>query len=135
MWKRDKSPLMIAIRCGHIDAVKLLIEHGANVNVRWSDAYGYDYTALWLVSGNKNPTMIDIVSVLLKNGADPNLVSGGFLYAPLHRAACADNLEVAILLICYGADVNIRTVHGETPIQIAIQHKSEQVLGYLMNIC
>ncbi len=41
----------------------------------------------------------------------------------MHKAADEDHKEVAELLIAEGADVNAKTRHGQTPLNLAIQLK------------
>ena len=60
----DKTPLHLAVESGSVEAVQLVIRHGAWVNVRKSNGE----TALFeaTVAGR-----IDIVKALLQHGAEP----------------------------------------------------------------
>ena len=66
----DYTPLIMAIENGNIDAVELLIESGANVNVQTQGRRSIQTTALIEASQNGN---VEIVRLLLENGADPNI--------------------------------------------------------------
>src|SRR5204863_9300522 len=63
---RGQTVLMTASRSGHVAAVRALLEHGATVDAQ-EDLLGE--TALtWAAAENH----ADVVSLLLKAGADPN---------------------------------------------------------------
>src|SRR5437879_7404602 len=61
------TPLMRAAGNGHVEIVKLLIEHGADVNVRDTDKHNAGHTALM------HTTHLEIIELLLKHGGDPNI--------------------------------------------------------------
>jgi ankyrin repeat protein len=61
---------------------------------------------------------IETVIKLLTSKVDVNqLDSDG--YAPLHLAIIADLDDMASLLLEYGADINLSTQHGDTPLHLA----------------
>ncbi len=60
-------------------------------------------------SGNE-----EIVTLLLENGANPN-IPGGHNETPLHDAVACNRTNIARLLVSYGADVNARNSRGLTP--------------------
>ena len=49
----------------------------------------------------------------------------------MHKAADEDHKEVAELLIAEGADVNAKTRHGQTPLNLAIQLKQTELADLL----
>ncbi|KAJ7256364.1 ankyrin repeat-containing domain protein [Mycena rebaudengoi] len=89
------NPLEVASRCGHIEIVRLLLEHNANPNIgialyaaaEWSD------------------DRADIVRLLLEKGADPNRRSPSG-DTPLRIACLYHHREIVRLLIEHGADPN-----------------------------
>ena len=62
---------------------------------------------------------IDVVKVLLHEGADVNKQNYDYKKTPLHWAAQNNKTEVARLLIQNGADVNIRNKRNKTPLDDA----------------
>ncbi len=110
------SPLLFAVRAGAMDAVKALLEAGANVNDVLSDGQ----SALVLAVSNAH---WELAGVLLDAGADPNLAGAG--WNALHQAVRqrrpniglppapsptgkVDSIEIIKKMIAHGADVNAR---------------------------
>jgi len=58
--------------------------------------------------------MVDIVTLLLENGANVN-VPGENNECPLHDAVACNRLDIVQMLVSRGADVNARNSRGLTP--------------------
>jgi len=71
------TPLLFAVRGGHLEAVRLLVEAGADVN----DTLSNGASALVVATANAHWELAD---VLLDRGADPNLAGAG--WNGLHQA-------------------------------------------------
>lgn len=78
----------------HLDFIKVLLDHGANVNARVKD--------------NTLSRTIFTMQWFLEDGA-----------TPLVRAAQSSDLTLMKLLLAYGADPMIATVHGDTALTAA----------------
>jgi ankyrin repeat protein len=91
------TALMFAARVGDLDATKLLVSAGANVNDQ--DAWGITPMVMAAHSGYR-----EIVEFLLRHGADPNLAGAGF--AALHIAIMRRDEQMARALLAHGADPN-----------------------------
>lgn len=123
-----RSPLRYAARAKYKEAVKLLLDHGADAN-----DYGIEclpkrhcsglHTALHeaadLTDNDKKleTVSVEIVSLLLQRGANPN-VSDEMGHTPLFFAIYTSNLKAAEVLIRAGANPNIGRA-GSKPIEIA----------------
>lgn len=90
--KNNKYPLIEALIPGHLEAVKLLLDVGANPN-----------SALMCASRKSNREMVES---LLNAGGDANMNIHGL--TPLLGAVCYCNLEVVELLLDHGADINAK---------------------------
>ncbi|MBE6838406.1 MAG: hypothetical protein E7507_02520 [Ruminococcus sp.] len=122
------TALMYAVNGGHVETVKLLIENGADVNVRdCSDMnllmYLYDYN----YANTPSPTdeeIIAIAELLIENGVDVNATDKYgqtvLKYAVNHKAK---NYEAISFLIENGADVNAIDESGQTVFDYAMKEE------------
>jgi len=88
------------------------INNGAEIDVQ----NHYGKTALYIAVDEQ---MVDAVKVLLKNGASPDLQENELNWGALHKAVFHGNVEIVSSLIDSGADVNLLTSDGDTPLHMA----------------
>ncbi len=124
-YKKDTA-LLIAIQKNKIDAVKFLLENGADPNYQRPDSI----TPLRSAIDNENEK---IVALLLENGADVNIDNANG-WVPLMSAARSGNLSIVKMLIDKGANVYARTLNGYTPSAIALQYENFHIKDYLQSI-
>ena len=111
---RYHFPLLAALCEDHVEVAELLIENGANVDVR--DMTGK--TILLKALSQPQHNLVSIVKFLLKYGADVNAKDNA-LGSSLHLLAeYGGDLEVAQMLVNHEADVNSRDNNGKTPFHI-----------------
>ena len=97
----SRTPLHLASDDGNVEVTEELIKHKADIN-----AVGeFGATPLYHAVDNDDT---EVAKVLLRHHADPNL-TGEYLLAPLSRA---QSVEMAELLIDYGADLDHKRVNG-----------------------
>jgi ankyrin repeat protein len=141
------TPLLMALLNAHFDVAKLLIEAGANVNTWdwWGRQPVYaavDYNTLPHGGRPDRPsldttTSLDIIELLLENGANPNsqlkLLQPyrdlgadrgadpilGIGTTPLIRAAKAGDVPAVQLLLEHGALTDLPQAAGITPLMAA----------------
>jgi ankyrin repeat protein len=87
----SKTPLLYATREGHLDVARLLVDHGA---------------ALELADGNGVTPLINAI------------VNASIIR--VNRTGTSDHLKIARLLLDAGADVNATDWYGETPLWAAV---------------
>jgi ankyrin repeat protein len=115
-WSPDEGqPLHFAAYFGHLEAARLLLERGAEVETR---APGFNGVApLNSAAANDrkaNEVCTALALLLLEHGADPHATQGGGATA-LHSAAMTHNAELVELLVARGADPDAATDDGRTP--------------------
>jgi len=77
----------------------------------------------------------ELVKLLAEKGnsmmTNATNLTNGMGYSPLHLACAWNQLEVVRNLIINGADIQLKTLHGEKPIDIAKRYQFEQIVEYL----
>lgn len=155
-YRPDAStPFMFAARQGHLEAVKTLLELGADVNDQLSNRTG----ALVLAISNAH---FELAAFLIDKGADPNADGQG--WAPLHQLArtrkgldvnrypwpevtgTMSGLELARKLVKAGADINRKAARkiaddvrnnfgpGATPFALAAKGSDLELLKVLKEL-
>ena len=127
---RSKSlwtPLYIAALRKEPEAVKVLLEYNADTNLQNIDGETPLYEALDSFLEEK---VVDIVRRLLEHGADPNIRTNHT--TPLHQASSHGFLEVARLLLRYGAKVDEKDKEGRTPLQVVASKRHEEMTKLLV---
>lgn len=93
------TPLLLAAHSGRIDKVRFLLAQGANP--RYVSPQGY--TVITTLPGSPDPAHLEILELLLRAGADPNVTSA-YGETPLRNAIREGNFAAVRLLLEHGAD-------------------------------
>ena len=139
------SPLVMASMNGHFDLAKLFVDWGADPNLSNTLGLTALYAALdlewapkgWFPApgvGQEKVTYLHLMKALLEAGANPNARIAKKLWfrsfgdhswvdtagsTPFWRAAQSSDVEAMRLLVEHGADPDIPTFHGTTPLMAA----------------
>ena len=116
-----KFPLLAALVGKHIRVAEILLEHGANVDIRGLRERG---------PLHKSIANVGMVRSLLNKGADVNCRQDD-LRTPLHLAAHCGELEAAQVLIEHKADVDSQDDGGHTPLHLLLgntDHNDDDIL-------
>ena len=120
---RDDSILILAIMNEYIDMIKLIINYISDIN----DNYNYDYMSpLHLACEIGN---IEIVQLLLENGADIDVLDNYFM-TPLHYASNRNHFKTIKLLIKHKAKINVFDDHDRLPIHLTTD---QNITKYLLD--
>ncbi len=101
------GPLFVALGSHDNERVQELVLGGASVENR--DRSGATPLIMAVISNN-----LDGARILLEHGADPNALREG--RGPHGSAIFWADSEMVGLLVTHGADVDFRTMRGETPL-------------------
>jgi uncharacterized protein len=115
------TPLGLAAFLGGPDAVRVLLEHGADPDDDADNQFG-----IRPVNAAAAAHDHETLRLLLEAGADPNARQQGGL-TPLHSAAHTDDVELAKLLLAHGADPAIAADDGRDSARIAADDGSARV--------
>jgi len=105
---------------GHIELIRLLVKHKANLSKR-SGPLGA--TALVSAAG---AGQLQSCKTLLESGADIQETHAWFNMSPLHETAFQGRPEVMNFLIGKGADLNALNKGGWTPLHIAVSRSTNK---------
>ena len=158
--KKNVTALMLACEEGEKDAINVLLNAGADLNI--ADAGGdiclhYAARRYWSTEGfqaiishgvdvnatnkkNENALMLacknkkkDVINVLLNAGADPNIVDvdGDTCLHNAARSYCST--EVLQAIISHGIDVNATNKKNVTALMIACEEGKKDAINVLLN--
>ena len=156
--KYRKTALMTAAYNNNPEAVKILLDAGADVNARAPDG---DTVLIVAASNNRNPQVMKIlleagaevnalgeggmtalmwashnpetIKVLLDGGADVNIHNKNGRTALMHTAMFNKNLETINLLIAAGADNSAADKYGKTALMYAAEYNVPEVVEALID--
>jgi ankyrin repeat protein len=147
------APLTIAMMAGNWDIARRLVEAGADVNqwdiygqsplhVAIENAYVSRRSGIGNLGTDKSANDTDgkaLVKMLVERGADPNqqmffrpprepgqVSQSTRGTTPFHRACASADHELIRYLLAHGADIKLATAHGETPILVVVNARSNE---------
>ena len=139
---RDGTALWCAAENGHVDAVRLLLDNGADVN--YCQGFTVLAGAVEQAVVYEDAKSLDIVKLLLDKGADPNKCDKVIKKTPLicamgenwrGRMASLDSvrLKVVKMLLKKEADPDIgRSLWGENALMLAIKRGQTEIAKLLL---
>lgn len=112
---QNTTCLQTATIHNHLNIVELLLKSGADATI----PYYNGLTFLHVVINNKN---IKLLKIFLEYYRKHNISIDCFdsiRYTPLHQAVLKQYYDIIVLLLQYGANVNLKTRNGTSAIHIA----------------
>ena len=120
--QRATSPLQCAVARGRVDVMDLLLEAGAEVDVR--DRAGKQ-PLMWRSSSSDHRLTAVTAARLLAAGADPNAADEVDGNTAMHQAAVEKRPVLIRLLAAWGADPLRTNKRGKRPLQL-VPHKKRR---------
>ena len=161
--KKKDTALLWATKSGHMGTVDYLLQMGADPNkgndkgstaFYWAIRYEHsDIISHFLNNTHKEvdvhkerklglvaPIVLasaygnnKIVTMLLKNGANPNhIIAGG--QTPLHYACKEGHVKVVEKLLEYKADFTLQDERGDTALLLAARFEHTRIVQFLLNL-
>ncbi|KFZ15517.1 hypothetical protein V502_05563 [Pseudogymnoascus sp. VKM F-4520 (FW-2644)] len=131
-WE-GKTPLHLAAAEGHIAAIRLLFENGANINAQ--DELGCTPLHHMVTNGKSAPDSWCILALKVMLELGPNTELGMFEdnKTPLHVAILDEReVESMEILLESGMDLNSRTTEGWTPLSCCMERRGMHVFMMLV---
>lgn len=111
-----QTPLFFAATSGHVEIVDLLLQRGADPNIK-----GFCGPPLCGAMMFRRSDTLAMAKTLVAHGARVDLADGEGR-TPLHEAVRSGLTDTAAFLIEQGADVNAKSAAGETPLHAAVYY-------------
>ncbi|KAF4622733.1 hypothetical protein G7Y89_g14292 [Cudoniella acicularis] len=121
-----ETPLGCALRRGHPETAKLLIEAGADVHHR----NGIGHSPLMFAPFVKDHT---VFRSIVEKGVDINVRDHQDQITALHVAAAKKDLAGCKLLVARGADIDAQTKDGWSPLIVAVDYHATEVVEFLLS--
>ncbi|XP_039432348.1 uncharacterized protein LOC120415041 [Culex pipiens pallens] len=127
-WGEDEvTPLFQACFYKHSNIVKLLLEHGADVNLGTCNGYMPIHQAA-------RNDCTEIMELLVSKGANINCTTTDNGHTPLFEATLHNAKHAVKLLLDMGANAELNdTKEGKSPLQIAAETDKFEILSILVN--
>ncbi|KAI3382144.1 hypothetical protein SNEBB_011137 [Seison nebaliae] len=131
-----QTAIFMAALKERLDVVEYLLKKGAHANIR--NMFGVSPLLLAAESGN-----LALVTLLIDHGhADTNISPHGKLanetllagQTPLYAAAKKNHVKCAQKLVEHGAQVDICTLSGSSPLLVAVEEGNLEMVEYLVKI-
>ena len=123
------APLHWAVERGLFDMTRVLLQHGADVNLMTLGAIGKDRTPLHIAAELGHASLVE---QLLGAGAHVNAATE-YGETPLHGARLfVKDIHVIRELVAGGADVNKETIFGATPLHSASILGADDIVALLI---
>lgn len=126
----SSSILHVCCGKGHLESIRVLVDRGADIMSR-------DKWRMSPLIHAITPQFTEVVEFLVTRCPDVVNMCDKFGKAPLHYAIESDCVAMVNLLICYGADVNIGTMKGITPLMLLCSksdvHNDTEMIRLLIN--
>lgn len=121
-----KTLLYTACYHGHIEITKILLENGADPNVR-----SFGSTNMYIATWYNYP---NIIYELLKYNANVDDTNNGTIFSPLCYAIYREYTDIVKILVNFGANVNY-SVDGKNtrPLHLACQTRNFEIIKTLLN--
>ncbi|KAI8675457.1 hypothetical protein NCS57_00446900 [Fusarium keratoplasticum] len=129
LMEETEEMLTMAVKYGHLDVCRLILDAGAKVHVNTMSARQRS-SPIQMAAYNGRA---DLVGLLLANGADVNCHQGLFKSPLMAAASGQGSSETATLLLDAGADINICSFNYGSALQYAAYMNHQDMVKLLID--
>ncbi|EHK47127.1 hypothetical protein TRIATDRAFT_217580 [Trichoderma atroviride IMI 206040] len=126
MSENEYSPLLLASEDGQTEIVRLLLENGANPEIKTTEPT----TPLSVAIAGRHA---EVVSILLEYGADYTAAFFRSALVPSVFAASLGQIPILEVLLSYGVDISLPTPRGITPLMGASMALQLYTMRFLLD--
>ncbi|SJL02878.1 uncharacterized protein ARMOST_06219 [Armillaria ostoyae] len=132
------SPIFLATKYGHVEAVELLLQHGSatvfppDPRPEWFPQREPEDGLSDIIIGAANYGRADILQILIDHGVDKNTRSSISGNTVLHMAVRYGRIDRVKVLVEAGCEISPRS-KGKTPLDIALNQQSSDIVRYLLD--
>ena len=120
------TALHYSCRYGHVDIVRTLVKHKANVNAKTDSGH----TPLTLAARNKHDNVVHALLSDTQCQVDAKGLKG---YTALHSSCRYGHVDIVRTLVNHKGNVNATTDSGDTPLTLAAKYKHDNVVYALLS--
>ncbi|KAK0436203.1 hypothetical protein EV421DRAFT_2086725 [Armillaria borealis] len=137
-FKELVSPIFLATKYGHIEAVELLLQHGSATvfppepRPKWCRQQEPEDGLSNIIIGAADYGRADILQILIDHGVDKNTRSSISGNTVLHMAVRYGHIDHVKFLVHAGCDISLRS-KGKTPLDFALNQHSSDIVQYLLD--
>jgi ankyrin repeat protein len=113
--KDHQMPLHVASYYGNLEIVRLLLDHGADIEAAWGDMGEKPLHQVTYGKYRSQDDGVRVAQLLLDRGADVNTRRKDH-WTPLHHASHFGNVEIVRLFLDHGADHEAAGYKEQTPL-------------------
>ncbi len=126
--RHGRTPLGVAAANGSVGAARVLLRHGAALQL--GDHESSDLSPLHLAAAAGK---VDVLELFLEHGAEVNATNPrSYAATPLHAAAANGQVQAAAFLIAHKANVDAPGYDGNTPLYYAAKMGTRAVVELLL---
>jgi len=115
---------------GNFEAIQLLLEHGANINVRNEKGQTPIHKTLLEMNDDFEDRFFDSIRFLLEHGADVDAPDND-KSTPLHVASRYGSVRATRLLLEHGANFHLQNHEEMTAFEVASAEGHEEIMQLL----
>lgn len=123
-----RCPIHYCADNGHVEAVKVLLRAGADINARCLDNKN---TALYIATGYGHAAL---ARFLLAAGANANVTCGHQQLTPMHMGCINKHYDLVRELVEAGGDLTVKTVYGSTVLHAAVLNGVVEAAKFLVSL-